>query len=108
VGRGDFCEVAVCAAVDVGYGDDMGALSEGEEDCSGSGGAGSKGESILGMLEGSNGVLEVVSLILLAMTSFSFRGQWRTCSGWSFWCTRIRLRVCQRLSGRMWWKVRAG
>lgn len=51
VGGGDFGEVTVRAAVDVGDGDDMGARGEGLEDGGGCGGAGREGESILCVLE---------------------------------------------------------
>lgn len=46
---GDFCEVPVCAAVDIGYGDNVGARGEGLEDRGCRCGAGGEGEGIAGV-----------------------------------------------------------
>lgn len=54
-------EVAVGATVDVGDGDDVRPGGEGLEDVGSGGGAGGEGESIFGVLEGSDGLLEVVT-----------------------------------------------
>jgi hypothetical protein len=61
VGGSDLGEVAVGAAVDIGDGDDVGAGGEGLEDVGGGCGAGGEGEGILGVLESSDGLLEVVT-----------------------------------------------
>lgn len=62
VGLCDLGEVAVGAAVDVRDGDDVGAGGEGLEDDSGGRGAGGEGEGVLCVLEGGDGLLEVVAV----------------------------------------------
>lgn len=62
VGRGDFGEVAMRAAVDVGDGNDMASGSETLEDNGSGGGARGKGESVFGLFEGGNGRLKVPSV----------------------------------------------
>lgn len=62
VGRGDFGEVAMSAAVDVGDGNDMASCSETLEDNGSGGGARGKGESVFGLFEGGNGGLKVPSV----------------------------------------------
>lgn len=62
VGRGDFGEVAMGAAVDVGDGNDMASCSETLEDNGSGGGARGKGESVFGLFEGGNGRLKVPSV----------------------------------------------
>jgi hypothetical protein len=55
-------EVAVRAAVDVGYGDDVRVCGEGLENVGCGGGAGAEGEGIAGVLEGGDGAFKVVSV----------------------------------------------
>lgn len=62
VGGSDLGEVAVGATVDIGDGDNVRPGGEGLEDVGGGCGAGGEGESILGVLEGSDGLLEVVTV----------------------------------------------
>jgi hypothetical protein len=57
---GDFGEVAMGAAIDVGYGDDVGARGEGLEDCCCCGGAGRECEGVARVFEGSDGFFEVI------------------------------------------------
>ena len=59
---GDLGEVSVGSSVDVGNGDNMGALGQRLEDHSGGGRSGGESKSILGVLKGGNGLLEVVSV----------------------------------------------
>lgn len=59
VGLGDLGEVSVGAAVDVGDGDDVGTSGERLEDVGGGGRTRRVGESVLGVLESSNHLLEV-------------------------------------------------
>lgn len=61
VGGSDLGEVTVGATVNIGDGDDVGAGGEGLEDVGGGCGAGGKGKRILGVLESSDGLLEVVT-----------------------------------------------
>lgn len=57
---GDFGEVAMCAAIHIRYGYDVGAGGEGLEDCCCCGGAGGECEGVAGMFEGSNGFFELI------------------------------------------------
>ena len=56
---GDFGEIAVRAAVDVGHGHDVAAGCEALEDGSRGGGARGEGERVFGVLESCNCLLEV-------------------------------------------------
>jgi hypothetical protein len=60
----------VGATVDVGDGDNVRPGGEGLEDVGSGGGAGGEGESILGVLEGSDGLLEVVTRSVLELRNF--------------------------------------
>lgn len=62
VGLGDLGEVTVSATVDVGHGDDMAAGGKALEDDSSGGATAGEGEGVAGVLEGSDGGLEVVSV----------------------------------------------
>lgn len=62
VGGGHLGEVAVGSAVDIGDGDDVRADGEGLEDVGGGGGAGGEGEGVAGVLEGGDGLFEVVAV----------------------------------------------
>ena len=59
---GDLGEVSVGSSVDVGNGDNVGALGQRLEDHSSGGRSGGESKSILGVLKGGNGLLEVVSV----------------------------------------------
>lgn len=59
---GDLGEISVGSSVDVGNGNNVGALGQRLEDDSGGGRSGRESESILGVLKGGNGLLEVVSV----------------------------------------------
>lgn len=61
VGGSDLGEVTVGATVNIGDGDDVGAGGQGLEDVGGGCGAGGEGKRILGVLESSDGLLEVVT-----------------------------------------------
>ena len=56
---GNLREVAVGAAVDVRYGDDVGSGGEGLQDVCGGSRTGREGEGVFGVLEGGDGSLEV-------------------------------------------------
>ena len=62
MGSGDFGEVAVRAAVDIRYGDDVGARGEGLQDIGCGCRAGGEGKGVAGVIEGGDGFLEVVAV----------------------------------------------
>lgn len=61
VRRSNLGEVSVGTAVNIGDRNDVGASSKGLEDIGSSGGAGGEGQSVLGVLESCDGLLEVIT-----------------------------------------------
>lgn len=74
---GDFGEVAMRAAVDVGDGDDVRTCGEGLQYCCCCGGAGGECEGVAGVFERCDGFFEVVPIHprILALRSLSRMGE---------------------------------
>lgn len=103
----DAGEVAVSAAVDIADGDDMGADGEGLEDDGRGGRAGAEGERIAAVLEGGDGLLEVVPEARISMLNAANLRFSRTCWGWRNGSTRKCQQAFQRWSERRWWRARS-
>ena len=59
--RGDLSEVAMCAAIDIGYGNDVGTCGERLEYYRGGCGTRGKSEGEAGMFKSGNGIFKILS-----------------------------------------------
>ena len=94
-------EISVCAAVDIGDGDDMGACGEGLEDDGCGCGAGGESEGVFGLLESCYSCFEVFPVKVLSEPKlYLCSGKCSTDLDLSFSYTRRHRLAFLRLSGR--------